>query len=96
MADIIAFEAFRKGAETSEVLALFKAGRQALGETRSARKKLDFPSARPGISGNLGDLFEQANAVVMRHYSGDTKVPDVVAQKCLELIEALSQHAEPE
>lgn len=96
MADIIAFEAFRKGAETSEVLALFKAGRPAQGEKRGARKKLDFPSARPGISGNLGDLFEQANAVVMRHYGGDAKVPDVVAQKCLELIEALSQHAEPE
>lgn len=96
MADIIAFEAFRKGAETSEVLALFKAGRQARGGTQGAREKPDFPSARPGVSGNLGDLFEHASAVVMRHYNGDAKVPDIVARKCLELIEALSQHAEPE
>lgn len=96
MADIIAFEAFRKGAESSEVLALFKAGRSSQGKTRTPRSGLDFPSARPGISGNLGDLFEQANAVVMRHYNGDAKVPEAVAQKCLELMEALSRHAEPE
>lgn len=96
MADIIAFEAFRKGAEKSEVLALFKATRSFHGRTRSSEAKSDFPSSRPDISGNLSDLFEQANAVVMRHYDGDKKVHDIVARKCIELLEALSEFAKPE
>jgi hypothetical protein len=46
--------------------------------------------------GNLGDLFEQANAVAMRHYDGDPRVPRAVADKCLELLKALADHADPE
>jgi hypothetical protein len=40
--------------------------------------------------------FEQANAVAMRHYDGDPRVPRAVADKCLELLKALADHAEPE
>jgi hypothetical protein len=40
--------------------------------------------------------FEQANAVGMRHYDGDPRVPRAVADKCLELLKALADHAEPE
>ena len=41
-------------------------------------------------------LFEQANAVAMRHHHGDPKVSAAIAEKCLELIQALELHAEPE
>jgi hypothetical protein len=32
----------------------------------------------------------------MRHHHGDPKVPAIVAEKCLELIQALEEHAQPE
>jgi hypothetical protein len=32
----------------------------------------------------------------MRHYQGDPKVSGAVAEKCLELIQALEDHALPE
>ncbi len=95
MAEIIAFESLRKGAEQCEVLALFRPrGQTDICDPR--RTALDFPSVRPFITGNLSDLFEQANAVAMRHYDGDQRVPRVVADKCLELLKALADHAQPE
>ncbi|MBF9234261.1 hypothetical protein [Microvirga alba] len=96
MAEIIAFEDIKKDAEQCEVLVLFKAKPASKTRPRGGGKKLEFPSSRPGISGNLSDLFEQASAVVTRHYDGDKRVPDAVAEKCLELLKALSKHAEPE
>jgi hypothetical protein len=96
MVDIIPFESLKKGAAECEVLALFKPkGRRPAGDRRQ-RASFEFPSARPFITGNLGDLFEQANAVAMRHYDGDPRVPRAVADKCLELLKALADHAEPE
>lgn len=95
MAEIIAFESLKKGAEQCEVLALFRPhGKTDLSEVQ--RKDFAFPSVRPFITGNLSDLFEQANAVAMRHYDGDQRVPRVVADKCLELLKALADHAQPE
>ena len=96
MAEIIAFESLKKGTADCEVLALFKHGPSPKANSRQGRKKVDFPTSRSFISGNMSDLFEQASAVAMRHYDGDKRVPDVVAEKCLELLKVLSDHAEPE
>ncbi|MBZ6079121.1 hypothetical protein [Microvirga puerhi] len=95
MADIIALADLRASAKHNEVLSLFK-GRKSKGRSRKALTKSEFPSARPGISGNLNDLYEQASAVLMRHYDGDPNVPDIVAERCLDLLKALSAHAKPE
>ena len=96
MGEIVAFENFKKSAGQSEILALFR--RQTPVRTKAAgrRELTRFPSSRAGISGNLGDLFEQANAVVMRHYDGDVRVPRAVAEKCLELLMLLANEADPE
>ncbi|MGO4571846.1 hypothetical protein [Microvirga sp. 2TAF3] len=96
MADIIAFEEFRKNAKQCEILALFKDKPTSKAQARKNKNKFYFPSSRPGISGNLCDLFEQANAVIVRHYDGDQRVPKAVAEKCLELLRALSEHTQPE
>jgi hypothetical protein len=96
MADIIAFESLKRGAEQCEVLALFKPRYLSEIDEAGHSGTFDFPSARPFITGNLSDLFEQANAVAMRHYNGDQRVPRVVADKCLELLKALADHADPE
>lgn len=96
MAEIIAFEDLKKLAERCEALALFERMPPHGSAPRRKKKEFDFPSSRPGISGNLSDLFEQANAVAMRHYEGDPKVPGIVAEKCIELLTALTEHAEPE
>jgi hypothetical protein len=94
MAEIIALKDLKKIADGCEVLALFEPKRLSKPETRGST--LEYPSSRPFISGNLTDLFEQANAVVMRYYQGDPKVSGAVAEKCLELIQALEDHAQPE
>ncbi|MBA1155613.1 hypothetical protein [Microvirga mediterraneensis] len=96
MAEIIAFKDLKKIADRCEVLTLFEPKRPVKSRSRSEPKTFEFPSARPFISGNLTDLFEQANAVAMRHYHGDPKVAAVVAAKCMELIQALEEHAQPE
>lgn len=96
MAEIIAFKDLKKIADRCEVLTLFERKRPSQSKSRSEPKAFDFPSCRPFISGNLTDLFEQANAVAMRHHHGDPKVPAIVAEKCLELIQALEQYAQPE
>ena len=96
MADIIAFAKLRKSAKQDEILSLFEGKPATSRRSRKAHKQEAFPSCRPGISGNLNDLYEQANAVLMRHYDGDTKISPVVAEKCFELLKALSEHAEPE
>ena len=96
MAEIIAFKDLKKIADRCEVLTLFERKRPSQSKSRSEAKAFDFPSCRPFISGNLTDLFEQANAVAMRHHHGDPKVPAIVAEKCLELIQALEQYAQPE
>ena len=96
MAEIIALKDLKKIADRCEVLTLFEPKRPARSKARSETKAFDFPSSRPFISGNLTDLFEQANAVAMRHHHGDPKVPAIVAEKCLELIQALEDHAQPE
>jgi hypothetical protein len=96
MAEIIAFEKTRRLSKRYETPFWLKHERsQELDEPRQ-KKEFDFPSARPGIAGNLSDLFEQANAVAMRHYDGDPKVPGIVAEKCIELLTALTEYAEPE
>jgi hypothetical protein len=96
MADIIAFADLRNSAKQNEILSLFEGKPVARRRSRKAHKPEAFPTCRPGISGNLNDLYEQANAVLMRHYDGDTKVPPIVAEKCFELLKALSEYAEPE
>jgi hypothetical protein len=96
MAEIIAFKDLKKIADRCEVLSLFEPKRPSRSTPRSESRSFDFPSSRPFISGNLTDLFEQANAVAMRHHHGDPKVPAIVAEKCLELIQALEEHAQPE
>jgi len=96
MAEIIAFKDLKKIADRCEVLPLFEPKRPSRSKSRSEPKAFEFPSSRPFISGNLTDLFEQANAVAMRHYHGDPKVAAVVAAKCMELIQALEEHAQPE
>jgi hypothetical protein len=96
MAEIIAFKDLKKIAERCQVLSLFEPKRPAKSKAQPQNKTVDFPSSRPFISGNLTDLFEQANAVAMRHHHGDPKVPAIVAEKCLELIQALEEHAQPE
>ena len=96
MAEIIAFKDLKKIADRCEVLSLFEPKRSSRPTSRSESRSFDFPSSRPFISGNLTDLFEQANAVAMRHHHGDPKVPAIVAEKCLELIQALEDHAQPE
>jgi len=96
MADIIAFADLRKSAKQDEILSLFEKEPAHHSKGHKTRQREAFPSCRPGISGNLNDLYEQANAVLMRHYDGDTKVPPIVAEKCFELLKALSEHAEPE
>jgi hypothetical protein len=96
MAEIIAFKDLKKIADRCEVLSLFEPRRPSRSTSRSESRSFDFPSSRPFISGNLTDLFEQANAVAMRHHHGDPKVPAIVAEKCLELIQALEDHAQPE
>jgi hypothetical protein len=96
MAEIIAFKDLKKIADRCEVLPLFEKRRPSKSGSRSETKSFEFPSSRPFISGNLTDLFEQANAVAMRHYHGDPKVSAVVAEKCMELIQALEDHAAPE
>jgi hypothetical protein len=96
MAEIIAFKDLKRIAERCEVLTYFEPRRTTKSRTRPGDKSAVFPSSRPFISGNLTDLFEQANAVAMRHHHGDPKVPDAVAEKCLELIQALEDHAQPE
>ena len=93
MADIIAFKDIRR-----------MAGRRGVSSCSGQRPALDrdvvipsaFPTARPGVSGNLSDLFEQANAVAMRYYDGDPKVSEAVAGKCIELLRVLTEYAEPE
>ncbi|WP_230530165.1 hypothetical protein [Microvirga roseola] len=96
MAEIIALESVRKSRVTRNVEA--SSGRAALGKSRLGNREEapDFPSSRPFVSGNMSDLFEHANAVATRYYDGDPKVPGIVAAKCIELLEALSDHAEPE
>ncbi len=96
MAEIIALKDLKKIAERCEVLPLFEPKRPLRSKSRTEPKSFDFPSCRPFISGNLTDLFEQANAVAMRHHHGDSMVPAIVAEKCLELIQALEDHAQPE
>jgi hypothetical protein len=96
MAEIIAFKDMKSTAKQREILALFRPSQFHETETCRARKEFTFPSSRPGISGNLGDLFEQVGAVVMRHHEGDPKVPRVVSEKCIELLQAIMEHAEPE
>ncbi|WP_404289075.1 hypothetical protein ACD578_23755 [Microvirga sp. RSM25] len=96
MAEIIAFKDLKKIADRCKVLTLFEPKSPAKLKSRSEPKSFEFPSSRPFISGNLTDLFEQANAVAMRHYHGDPKVPAIVAEKCMELIQALEDHAQPE
>jgi hypothetical protein len=96
MGEIVAFEEFKKSAGQSEILALFRRQPPARAKTAGRRERARFPSSRTGISGNLGDLFEQANAVVMRHSDGDVRVPRAVAEKCLELLMLLANEAEPE
>jgi len=96
MAEIIAFKDLKKIADRCEVLTLFESKRPSKSKSRSEPKSFEFPSCRPFISGNLTDLFEQANAVAMRHHHGDPKVSAAVAEKCLELIQVLEEHAQPE
>jgi hypothetical protein len=96
MAEIIAFKDLKKIADRCEVLTLFEPRRPGRSESRPESRTFDFPTSRPFISGNLTDLFEQANAVAMRHHEGDARVPAIVAEKCLELIQALEEHAQPE
>jgi hypothetical protein len=96
MAEIIAFKDLKKIADRCEVLTLFEPRRPAKSGPCSENRACDFPTSRPYISGNLTDLFEQANAVAMRHHHGDPKVSAVVAEKCLELMQALEEHAQPE
>ncbi|MBF9196217.1 hypothetical protein [Microvirga terrestris] len=96
MAEIIAFKDLKRIADRCEVLGLFEPKRPSKSKSRSENGSFDFPSARPFISGNLTDLFEHANAVAMRHHHGDPKVSAIIAEKCLELIQALEEHAKPE
>ena len=96
MAEIIAFKDLQKIADRCEVLPLFEPKRPSRSKSRSDAKSFEFPSSRPFISGNLTDLFEQANAVAMRHHHGDPMVPAIVAEKCLELIQTLEDYAQPE
>jgi hypothetical protein len=96
MAEIIAFKDLKKIADRCEVLSLFEPKGPSRSKSRPEGKSFEFPSSRPFISGNLTDLFEQANAVAMRHHHGDPKVPAIVAEKCLELIQALEESAQPE
>jgi hypothetical protein len=96
MAEIIAFKDLKRIADRCEVLTLFEPKRPSKSKSRPESRSFDFPSSRPFISGNLTDLFEQANAVAMRHHHGDPKVSAIVAEKCLELIQALEDHAQPE
>ncbi|MBM6582162.1 hypothetical protein ILT44_18325 [Microvirga sp. BT689] len=96
MAEIIALKDLKKIADRCEVLTLFEPKRPSKPKAQSESRTFDFPTSRPFISGNLTDLFEQANAVAMRHHHGDPKVPAIVAEKCLELIQALEEHAQPE
>ena len=96
MAEIIAFKDLKKIADRCEVLSLFEPKRSSRSKSLSDSGTFDFPSSRPSISGNLTDLFEQANAVAMRHLHGDPRVSATVAEKCLELIRALEDHAQPE
>ena len=96
MAEIIAFKDLKRIAARCEVLRLFEPRRPTKSGSRSENRAFDFPTSRPYISGNLTDLFEQANAVAMRHHHGDLKVSAIVAEKCLELIQALEEHAQPE
>ena len=101
MAEIIAFKDLKKIADRCEVLSLFEPRRSSKSKSLSDSGTFDFgtfdfPSSRPSISGNLTDLFEQANAVAMRHLHGDPRVSAIVAEKCLELIQALEDHAQPE
>lgn len=96
MAEIIAFKDLKRIADRCEVLTYFEPKRPSRTKPRPESSSFDFPSSRPFISGNLTDLFEQANAVAMRHHHGDPKVSAAVAEKCLELIQALEEHAQPE
>ena len=96
MAEIIAFKDLKRIADRCEVLSLFEPSRAPGSKPRPDASTFAYPSSRPYISGNLTDLFEQANAVVMRHYQGDPRVLAVVAERCLELIHALEEHAQPE
>ena len=96
MAEIIALKDLKKIADRCEVLTLFEPKRPSKPKGQPESRTFDFPSSRPFISGNLTDLFEQANAVAMRHHHGDPKVTAIVAEKCLELIQALEEHAQPE
>lgn len=96
MAEIIPFEDIKKLAERCDVLTLFERRQRHDADACHTETEVGFPSSRPGISANLSDLFEQANAVAMRHYDGDPKVPAIVAEKCIELLTALTEHAEPE
>lgn len=96
MAEIIAFKDVKDAAKQREILALFRPGQFCEIEAYRSGDGFIFPSSRPGISGNLGDLFEQACAVAMRHHEGDPKVPKVVSEKCVELLQALMKHAQSE
>jgi hypothetical protein len=77
-------------------LTLFKVKPVLKANVNNGKTKPECLSSRPFISGNLSDLFDQTNAVVLRHYEGDKRVPDIVAEKCIELLKALADHAEPE
>jgi hypothetical protein len=96
MAEIIAFKDLKRIADRCEVLSLFERESPLRSKSRRENRTFDFPTSRPFISGNLTDLFEQANAVAMRHHHGDPKVSAIVSEKCLELIQALEEHAQPE
>ncbi len=96
MAEVIVLEEFRQSAEPNATQTLVKVRRRKARDRDHEFNKPAFPSSRPGISGNLCDLFEQANAVAVRHYDGDPRVPRPVAEKCLELLAALSDYATPE
>jgi len=95
MGAVVSFEDFKKKSGQCEVLTLFAEPVDDVA-LEIAVGGFSYPTSRPHITGNLGDLFEQASAVVMRHRSGDRQVSLPVAEKCLELIEALSKYAKAE
>lgn len=95
MAEIILLEELRIGMKKTRASALRDMPVSGSG-LRETGEQFVFPSTRAGITGNLGDLYEQAHAVLARHYAGDAAVPKIVAAKCLELLKALSEHANAE
>jgi len=94
MAEIIVLEDWRETGQQNEILKLFRRKNPAGADSQSSH--CDYPTSRSGASANLSDLYEQANAVLMRHYDGDVRVPSVVANKCIELLQVLGKHTKPE